>query len=86
MVATKLNMVPIIVDRSDPDRAVSTSFLLFAFCFFVIAGPVGSGRKVRPVRSGMFPIVARRIARRATEGLKAEGKRQITAGDGLRID
>jgi hypothetical protein len=85
VVATKLNMVPIIVDRRDPDCAVGTSFSLFAFRFFAMAGPVGSGRKIRPGRSlsGMFPIVGRMIARRATEGLKAEGKRQITAGDGL---
>jgi hypothetical protein len=49
VVAIRLNMVPIIVDRSDPDRAVATSFLLFVFVFSPLL--VLLGQVDRPVRS-----------------------------------
>jgi hypothetical protein len=89
MVATMFNMVPI---TADPivDRACvgGGGFLFFVFFFCAaIADPVGSGLSTRPGRSPsvLFPIVGCTIARPDTEVLKADGKRRMTASDGLRI-
>jgi hypothetical protein len=60
-----------------------------AFCFLLLYRHLQFllGQVFRPdpgrSPSDLFPIVGHTIARRATEVLKADGKRLMTAGDGL---
>ena len=91
VVASMLNMVP---STADPfgDRACFGGGGFLFFVFFIcaaIADPVGSGLfdpiRTLPVGLLLLPIVGCTIARPATEALKANGKRHMTASDGLRI-
>jgi hypothetical protein len=87
VVATILNMVPTTADPiGDLDCACGDGFMFFAFCFFIgicRSCWVRSFDLTRDAPRRFFPIVGRMIARRATEVLKADGKRRMTSGDGL---